>query len=69
MSAEVISTDAVIIGGGPCGLFAIFELGLLDIRCHVIDILDRPGRAVHRALSGKAGSMTFRPCRWSRARN
>ena len=43
MSAEVIDTDAVIIGGGPCGLFAIFELGLLDIKCHVIDILDRAG--------------------------
>ncbi len=43
MSAEAITTDAVIIGGGPCGLFAIFELGLLDIKCHVIDILDRPG--------------------------
>ena len=36
-------TDAVIIGAGPCGLFAVFELGLLDIRAHVIDILDRPG--------------------------
>ena len=43
MRAEIVSTDAVIIGGGPCGLFAIFELGLLDIKCHVIDILDRPG--------------------------
>ena len=43
MSAEAITTDAVIIGGGPCGLFAVFELGLLDIKCHVIDILDRPG--------------------------
>ncbi|MDH3740836.1 MAG: NAD(P)/FAD-dependent oxidoreductase [Hyphomicrobiales bacterium] len=43
MRAEVIKTDAVIIGGGPCGLFAIFELGLLDIKCHVIDILDRAG--------------------------
>jgi thioredoxin reductase (NADPH) len=40
---DVISTDAVIIGAGPCGLFAIFELGLLDIKCHVIDILDRAG--------------------------
>jgi thioredoxin reductase (NADPH) len=40
---DVISTDAVIIGAGPCGLFAVFELGLLDIQCHVIDILDRPG--------------------------
>ncbi len=43
MSAEAITTDAVIIGGGPCGLFAVFELGLLDVKCHVIDILDRPG--------------------------
>jgi thioredoxin reductase (NADPH) len=43
MSDEVIITDAVIIGAGPCGLFSVFELGLLDIRCHVVDILDRPG--------------------------
>ena len=41
--SDVITTDAVIIGAGPCGLFAVFELGLLDIKCHVIDILDRPG--------------------------
>ena len=41
--SDVISTDVVIIGAGPCGLFAIFELGLLDIKCQVIDILDRPG--------------------------
>ena len=38
-----IETDCVIVGAGPCGLFAVFELGLLDIRCHLIDILDRPG--------------------------
>ena len=41
--SDVITTDAVIIGAGPCGLFAVFELGLLDIKTHVIDILDRPG--------------------------
>jgi thioredoxin reductase (NADPH) len=41
--SDVISTDVVIIGAGPCGLFAIFELGLLDLKCHVIDILDRAG--------------------------
>jgi thioredoxin reductase (NADPH) len=35
--------DALIIGAGPCGLFAVFELGLLDIRAHLVDILDRPG--------------------------
>ena len=43
INQDTISTDVVIIGAGPCGLFAIFELGLLDIKCQVIDILDRPG--------------------------
>ncbi len=38
-----IKTDAVIIGAGPCGLFTVFEMGLLDMKCHLIDILDRPG--------------------------
>ena len=38
-----ISTDALIIGAGPVGLFAVFELGLLDIRTHVIDILPKVG--------------------------
>jgi thioredoxin reductase (NADPH) len=41
--SDVITTDAVIIGAGPCGLFAVFELGLVDVKCHVVDILDRPG--------------------------
>ncbi len=41
--AETIKTDVVIIGAGPVGLFAVFELGLLDLKCHLIDILDRPG--------------------------
>ncbi len=36
-------TDVVIIGAGPVGLFAVFELGLLDLKCHLIDILDKPG--------------------------
>ncbi|WP_425408915.1 NAD(P)/FAD-dependent oxidoreductase [Hyphococcus sp.] len=36
-------TDAIIIGAGPCGLFAVFELGLLNIKAHLIDILDKPG--------------------------
>jgi thioredoxin reductase (NADPH) len=40
---NVIETDVVIIGAGPVGLFAVFELGLYDLRCHLIDILDRPG--------------------------
>ncbi len=41
--SDLIETDVVIIGAGPVGLFAVFELGLLDLRCHLIDILDKPG--------------------------
>ena len=40
---ELVQTDALIIGAGPVGLFAVFELGLLDIRAHLIDILPKPG--------------------------
>jgi thioredoxin reductase (NADPH) len=36
-------TDVIIIGAGPVGLFAVFELGLLGLSTHVVDILDRPG--------------------------
>ena len=43
MSNKVKETDVVIIGAGPVGLFAVFELGLLDMKCDVIDILDKPG--------------------------
>ena len=42
-NSNVIETDVVIIGAGPVGLFAVFELGLLDMKAHLIDILDRPG--------------------------
>ncbi len=40
---EPIKTDVVIIGAGPIGLFAVFELGLLDMKAHLIDILDKIG--------------------------
>jgi len=40
---ETHKTDAVIIGAGPIGLFAVFELGLLDIKAHVLDIMTKPG--------------------------
>jgi thioredoxin reductase (NADPH) len=40
---ESITTDVVIVGAGPVGLFAVFELGLLDVRCHLIDILPKAG--------------------------
>jgi thioredoxin reductase (NADPH) len=39
----VIRTDVVIIGAGPCGLFQVFELGLLGIKAHLIDTLPQPG--------------------------
>ncbi len=38
-----IETDAVIVGAGPVGLFQVFELGLLEIKAHVIDSLSYPG--------------------------
>ncbi len=38
-----IETDAVIVGAGPVGLFQVFELGLLEIKAHVIDALSQPG--------------------------
>lgn len=37
------TTDVVIVGAGPVGLFAVFELGLLNIKTHLVDILNRPG--------------------------
>jgi len=41
--STVLETDVAIVGAGPIGLFAVFELGLLDLKCHLVDILDRPG--------------------------
>ena len=38
-----IRTDVVIIGAGPCGLFQVFELGLLGIHAHVVDTLPEIG--------------------------
>ena len=38
-----IKTDVVVVGAGPCGIFAVFELGLLGIRTHVVDALDMIG--------------------------
>src|SRR5512146_414557 len=41
--SETIKTDVLIVGAGPVGRFAVFELGLLDIMAHLIDILDKIG--------------------------
>ncbi len=43
MTTDAISTDAIIVGAGPVGLFAVFELGLNDMKCQLVDILDKPG--------------------------
>jgi len=40
---EASKSDVLIVGAGPVALFAVFELGLLDLKCHLVDILDRPG--------------------------
>lgn len=39
----MITTDLLIIGAGPTGLFTVFEAGLLKIKCHIIDALPQPG--------------------------
>jgi thioredoxin reductase (NADPH) len=39
----MIKTDILIIGGGPTGLFSVFEAGLLKMKCHILDSLAEPG--------------------------
>ena len=39
----MIKSDIIIIGAGPAGLFAVFEAGLLKLKCHIIDSLPMPG--------------------------
>ena len=43
MSEDSISTEVLIIGAGPAGLFQVFELGLLGIKAHILDSLQQPG--------------------------
>jgi thioredoxin reductase (NADPH) len=43
LSENIITTEVVIVGAGPAGLFQVFELGLLGIKCHIIDTLKTPG--------------------------
>jgi thioredoxin reductase (NADPH) len=42
-AGQAYETDVIIVGAGPVGLFAVFELGLLDLKAHLVDVLDRPG--------------------------
>ncbi|MBV8791664.1 MAG: NAD(P)/FAD-dependent oxidoreductase, partial [Pseudolabrys sp.] len=41
--SDIIKTDALIVGAGPVGIFAVFELGLVDVKAHLVDILDKVG--------------------------
>jgi len=43
MEKQQIQTDILIIGAGPCGLFTVFEAGLLNLKCHLVDSLPVPG--------------------------
>lgn len=38
-----METDIVIIGAGPAGIFTVFQAGMLDMKCHIVDILDQAG--------------------------
>jgi thioredoxin reductase (NADPH) len=42
-SDAIIETDALIVGAGPCGLFQVFELGLLGLKAHLVDSMRHPG--------------------------
>jgi thioredoxin reductase (NADPH) len=65
--SDSIKTDVLIIGAGPVGLFAVFELGLLDIKAHLVDILDKPGGQCGE-LYPESRSTTFLAFQWSPAR-
>ena len=62
-----IEADAVIVGAGPVGLFQVFELGLLEIKAHVIDSLPAVGGQCVRTVSRQTdlrhsgGSFLYRP--------
>ena len=56
--SDTIKTDVLVIGAGPVGLFAVFELGLLDIKTHLVDILDKVG-ANAPSFIRKSPSTTF----------
>src|SRR3546814_6444629 len=43
LAEKSLTTDVAIVGAGPVGLFAVFECGMLKLRCHVIDTLEMIG--------------------------
>src|SRR5674476_65901 len=58
--SDTIKTDVVIIGAGPVGLFAVFELGLLDIKTHLVEDVDQVGLDVEQTQF-KDGKKPDRP--------
>ena len=52
MKKDIIHTDMIVVGARPVGLFTVFEAGLLNMKCHLIDNLDR--WPMHPAISRKA---------------
>ncbi len=49
----MLKTDIIIIGAGPVGLFTVFEAGLLNLKCHIIDSLDKPGGQLYEIYPQK----------------
>ncbi len=43
MPDATLNTDIAVIGAGPVGLFAVFQAGMLDMKCIVLDALEQPG--------------------------
>ena len=66
--AASASTDVIIVGAGPVGLFAVFQLGLAQPNAHVVDILDSLAANAPSFIL-RSRSMTFRACRCARARS
>ncbi len=50
----MIKTDILIIGAGPTGLFAVFEAGLLKLKCHILDALPQAGGQLSELYPKKA---------------
>jgi len=49
----MIKTDILIIGGGPTGLFSVFEAGLLKMKCHIFRFFSSTRWTVYRIISKK----------------
>ena len=47
----MIKSDILIIGAGPVGLFAVFEAGLMKMKCHLIDVLPKPCKYINYSIA------------------